>query len=73
VKQTIKLDSLDEEINIARALRDSLFAERESIEALAPAQQERLFDRIEIILDLLEKLESLKLQRAALLQSRGVS
>jgi hypothetical protein len=46
-----QLDNLDEEIQIARALRDSLFAERESIEALPPAQQATLFagliDRID--------------------------
>jgi hypothetical protein len=63
------LDNLDEEIQIARALRDSLFAEREAIEALPPAQQARIFDRIENILDLLGTLERLKLKRAAILQS----
>jgi hypothetical protein len=72
-RDKINLDSLDEEIGIARGLRDGLLAERESIEALTPAQQERLFARIENILELLEKLERLKVQRAAILRSRGAS
>jgi hypothetical protein len=67
------LDNVDEELRVARALRDSMFAEREAIERLSPAQQERLFARVENILDLLERLEGLKLQRAAILQFRGAS
>lgn len=67
---TIQLDDVEEEIRIARALRDSLIEERESIEALTPDQQQRLFARVDHILDLLEQLESLTLKRAALLQSR---
>jgi hypothetical protein len=64
-----QLDNVDEELRGARALRDSLFAERESIEALTPDQQATLFDRIEEILDLLGTLERLKLKRAAILRS----
>jgi hypothetical protein len=66
-------DNVDEELQIARALRDSLFAEREAIERLSPDRQQRIFARIEKILDLLEKLERLKLQRAAILGSKGSS
>jgi hypothetical protein len=69
----INLDNFDEEIRVARALRDSLLAEREAIEALTSDQQQRLFARIEHILNLLENLEYLKLKRAALLQSMGAS
>ena len=63
------LDNVEAELRIARNLRNSLFAEREAIERLTPAQQQRIFARIEYILDLLGKLESLKLERAAILQS----
>jgi hypothetical protein len=64
------LDNVEEELRIARALRDSTFAERDAILRLSPAQQQKLFARIEEILDLLEKLERLKLQRAAILRAR---
>ena len=64
------LYNVEEELQIARALRDSFFAEREAIQRLSPAQQQKLFARIENILDLLERLESLKRKRAAILRAR---
>lgn len=65
------LDNVDEELHLARALRNALFAEREAIERLSPDRQQRIFAYVEKILDLLEKLENLKLQRAAILRSKG--
>ena len=65
------LDNVDEELRVARALRDALFAEREHIQRLSPDRQKRIFAHVEKILHLLEKLESLKLQRAEILGSKG--
>jgi hypothetical protein len=62
-----KPGNVDEELQIARALRDALFAEREAIERLSPDRQRRIFARIEKILGLLEKIESLELRRAELI------
>jgi hypothetical protein len=64
-----RLGSVDEELRIARALRNSLLAERDALMALTPEQRSRVLARAETIIDLIEQIEQLELKRHALLQS----
>ena len=57
---------VDEELRIARALRNSLFAERDSLMALSPEQRSRALASAEAVIELLEKIERLELIRHAL-------
>jgi hypothetical protein len=64
-----KFDNVDEELRIARALRNSLLAERDSLMALSPEQRSRALASAETVLDLLEQLERLELARHAIVKS----